>query len=121
MADEEPSIGLNLFGQSVAAKGTSAIIIMVLLVFGGGMAFLLYDRTQEAERQSLRLFDEQTRTLIGQHILTQDTLRSMKEVNESISTVLNEQNYIILSDEKERQEIKRGLRRPASLSRKLNN
>lgn len=121
MVDEEPSIGLSLFGQSVAAKGTSAIIILVLLAFGGGMAFLLYDRTQQMERQAQALVDAQTRTLVAQHASIQETLHGLREVNESISAALNEQNYIILSDEKEKQEIKKGLRRPASLSKKLNN
>jgi hypothetical protein len=124
---DEPSISASLFGQSVAAKGTSAIIILVLCLFGSAVSYLLYDRAQMNEDhldaislQYAKARDEQTHRMATEHTAIVEGMQALKEVNETISTGLNEQNFIILSDEKERKEIKKGLTIPSSLRKKLN-
>ncbi len=126
MADDEPTIGIHLFGQSVAARGTSAIIILVLLAAFGAVAFLLWDRTKQSDvhldaisAQHTKARDEQTMQLNRDHLSIVEAVKSVQGVNEKIGELIEEQNYIVLSNDADRKAMKEKLRRPASLSRKL--
>lgn len=122
----DDAVKTKLFGIPLEAKGVNGIAMSIMALAIGGCMFLLYDRSKQNEVQLNAVSqahaiarDKQTTQMAMEHTAIVDALRSLKEVNESISVGLNEQNYIILSDEQEKREIKKGLRRPPSLSRKL--
>lgn len=124
MAEDE--VGAKVFGIPIRAKGVNGIGMGIMALALGGCMYLLYDRTKqsdtklEAISQSHAIArDRQTGQMAAEHTAIVEALKGLKDVNESISVGLNEQNYIILSDEKERQEIKKQLRRPPSLTKKL--
>ena len=124
MADDE--VATKAFGFPVKLKGVNGISLGIMALAIGGCMFLLYDRTQRSEMhldaisQSHAIArDRQTQQMATEHTAIVEALKSLRDANESISTGITEQNYIILSDEQEKREIKKGLRRPPSLSRKL--
>lgn len=126
MAEDDPVISASIFGQSVAAKGTSAIIILVLLVAFGSVTFLLWERTQQSEEhldaisaQHSKARDEQTALFNRDHLAIVEAVKGVQSVNEKIGELIEEQNYIVLSNDSDRKAMKEKLRRPPSLSRKL--
>lgn len=117
MVDDE--VGAKPFGIPIKAKGVNAIALTIMAVAIGGCMFLLWDSTKRSEShldaisQSHAIArDRQTQQMGSEHTAIVDSLRGVREA-------IEEQNYIILQDEQEKREIKRGLRRPPSLSRKL--
>ena len=118
MADEENTLSLSVFGQSAAAKGTSAIIILVLLAFAGGLGFLLWDRSNDD-----RLAQDLLTATLSAHVATMQTDHAIMnaaaeraaEAAASTSRQLKIQNYIILLDPDEKKDVKRRMVRPAEL------
>ena len=127
MADEQDqSIHATLFGQSVSAKGTSAIIILVLLVATIGAGVLLYDRMQQSEQhldtlavQQAADRDKQTKQMVIEHTAIVEAIQALKDVNESIRKGMDESTFINLANERERADMKKRLVMPESLRRKL--
>ena len=111
MGDED-EVKATIFGTPLAIKGIAAIVVVILALALAGLIYLLLtfnkgEHLQQSEQQS------------REHDSLVDTLKSINETNKGIGELLNEQNYMVLSDEKERQAMKEKLRRPSSLSRKL--
>jgi len=87
----------------------------VLTVALAGAGFLLWERLQDQKVEHLQQTQQQT----IEHESIVNALKAMQGVNEQIGELIDEQNYIVLSDEKERKAMKDKLQRPSSLSRKL--
>lgn len=117
-ADQEQSISANLFGQSVAAKGTSGIIILVLLGLSVSLMYLLDKRSTDTEMSIAKGFAAHSVQMNLEHASIISGLKDIKEVNESISESLKVQNFLILADERKRREIKDRLDVPDSLRKK---
>lgn len=117
MTDDE--VGAKLFGVPIKAKGVNGIGMAILAVAVGGCMFLLYDRGRQSDLHLDAISqahaiarDRQTDKLSSEHSAIVDALKSLNDG-------LMEQNFIILSDEKEKQEIKKKYRMPESLKKKL--
>lgn len=105
---DDTQVAVSAFGNSLVAKGTNGIIIVVLIAALGGVIYLV-----------LNVLSERTRLSTEEHIGIIDSISGIKGANDKIGDLIEEQNYIILSDEKEKADIKRRLKRPPSLSKKL--
>ena len=124
MTDDE--VGAKPFGIPIKAKGVNAIALTIMAVAIGGCMFLLWDSTKRSEShldsisQSHAIArDRQTQQMATEHTAIVEALKGVREANESISAGITEQNFIILSDEREKQDIKKNYRMPESLRRKL--
>jgi hypothetical protein len=112
MADEPESVNATIMGHTVGIKGVTMLVVVVLAVALGGLIYLLLIRNQD---EHLAQSVQQTR----EHQSLVETLQSINDTNQKIGELVDEQNYIVLSDEKERKAMKDKLRRPSSLSKKL--
>lgn len=118
MAEEEQSISASIFGQSVAAKGISGIILLVVVCALFGAGYLLWD-SNNANRQALTtmslVLGEHATSMQNEHKAIAKSMETLIEVGTSSGRQLKIQNYIILSDPKEKEDIKRKLGRPVEL------
>lgn len=111
VADENDELRLSAFGSGAAAKGTSAIMILVLMIALGASGYMLYERS----RQDREVLATITKTLTEHASNMRADHTTMIETSSSTSRQLKIQNYIILADPQEKAEIKRKLGRPAEL------
>jgi predicted PurR-regulated permease PerM len=110
MSDEE--VKATVFGTPVAIKGIAALVVVVLAAALGGLIYLLLTvNASEHRQQSIQQMQE--------HQAFVETLKEINHTNEKIQDAVDENSYMVLADEKERQAIKAKLGRPSSLSRKL--
>lgn len=123
---EDESISVKILGKGVAAKGPLAIVVLVLGFALAGSMYLLYERTENSERhieeisaQHSRERAEQTQQFTREHAQIVAAIGAVQSVNEKIGNLLDEQNFIVLSDEGARKDMKRRLRMPPSLAMKL--
>jgi len=126
MADDQESIETKFLGIPIKAKGINAIALVIMALATGGSMFLLYERTQQGEEhldaisaQHAKARDEQTAQFNRDHQAIVVAVEAVQKVNETISKLIEEQNFIVLSDDTQRKDIKRRLRMPKSLSDKL--
>lgn len=117
MPDDE--VETKVFGIPIRAKGVNGIAMGIMALALGVSMFLLYDRTKQSEQHLDSISQSHAIARERQTHQTTSEHTAIVEALKSIDTGITEQNYIILSDEQEKREIKRGLRRPPSLSRKL--
>jgi hypothetical protein len=110
MGDEE--VKATIFGTPISIKGLAAMVVVVLAVALGGLIYLIVTVNGN---QHVQQTEQETR----EHESVVDALRTMNETNEKIGNLVNEQNFMLLSDEKERKAMKDRLRMPSSLSHKL--
>jgi flagellar basal body-associated protein FliL len=112
MTEEPEEVKATVFGTPIAVKGVTMLIVVVLAVALGGLIYFMVTGNQA---EHLQQTGQQTR----EHQNLVETLKSINETNQKIGELVDEQNYIVLSDEKERKAMKDKLRRPSSLSKKL--
>lgn len=117
MADDE--VGAKVFGIPIEAKGVNGIAMGIMALAIGGCMFLLYERTKQSEVQLEAV--SKTHTLAREEQIRQTTTEHTAIVDalKSLNDGITEQNFIILSEEKEKQEIKKKYRMPESLRKKL--
>jgi flagellar basal body-associated protein FliL len=109
---DEAEVKATIFGTPVAVKGIAALVVVILaLSLGGLIYFMLTWNQSEHQQQS----EQQTR----EHHSLVETLKNINDTNQRIGELVDEQNYIVLSDDKDRKAMKEKLRRPLSLSKKL--
>lgn len=131
------ALGGKFLGQDVVAKGQFAIVMLVMCLAIGAAMFLLYERTENSERhieqisaQHSKERAEQTALLMKmnaessadrtrEHTAIVAAIVAVQGVNEKIGELVEEQNFIVLSDEGERRRMRVKLREPPSLQRKL--
>jgi hypothetical protein len=125
MADED-SIETKVLGIPLKAKGINAVALVIMALATGGSMFLLWDRTQQSDEhldaislQHTKARDEQTAIFNRDHLAIVEAVKGVQSVNEKIGELIEEQNYIVLSNDADRKAMKEKLRRPPSLSRKL--
>lgn len=118
MADDE--VSAKILGIPINAKGVNGIGMAILAVSLGACMFLLYDRTQQSDAHLDAISkahsiarDRQTDQLTNDH-------NAITHALETLGNSINDQNFIILSDEKQRREMKDKMDMPDSLRRKLN-
>ena len=109
---EDQEVKMTVFGHPVAIKGLSMFVVLVL---AAALGVIIYFVVTGNETQHARQSDMQTR----EHQDLVEGLREIHQTSEKIGELVNEQNYMLLSDEKERKSMKEHLRRPSSLSKKL--
>lgn len=107
MADQE-EVKATLFGAPIAVKGINMLVVVVLAAALGGLIYLLLGQMRDQEAAQ----GQQTQHQTIEHEALVDSLRSIGEL-------IDEQNFIVLSNEAERTAMKEKLRRPSSLSKKL--
>ena len=115
MADDPEEVKATILGVPVAVKGVNMLVVVLLAVALAGAGFLLWEQMS----MTTEIHHEQTIRQTTEHNGIAESLKGMQKANESIGELIDEQNYIILSDEKERKAIKEKLGRPPSLSKKL--
>jgi hypothetical protein len=124
MAEDE--VTMKLFGIPVTAKGVNGIAMGIMACALAACMFLLYDRTKQSEVHLDEISqahaiarDRQTAKMAQEHTAIVEALQGLKDVNLAVGDSLNEQNFIILSNEAQRQAIKEKIRMPDSLKKKL--
>ena len=110
MGDEPESVKGTIMGHQFSIKGMGMAVVVILAVALGGLGYLFWEQMQASNVM---------RTLEHQHIV--DALTSIEHVNAGNGKLLEEQNFIILQDTKEKERIAKGLRMPQSLRNKLDN
>jgi septal ring factor EnvC (AmiA/AmiB activator) len=127
MADPtEDEASAKVMGVPFRIRGMNGINMMLLSLAIGGCMFLLYDRAQRNEAQLEAVSqahalgrDRQTTQMAQEHAAIVQTMRESQQTSQNLVEAINEQNYLLLADERERSEIKRRLKRPESLTKKL--
>jgi hypothetical protein len=94
VSEPDESFGATVAGVPIGIKGVNMAVVAILAV---ALAVILY---------MVMVRSAQEHSEIG---------GNLKDIGE----LLEEQNYIVLSDERERQDIKKQLRRPPSLLKKM--
>lgn len=122
---EEPSINASVFGQSFGAKGTSGIVILSVLCMAMGMGWLLYDRSRQdrvdmnnmavAIEAHAKTLSEHSLAMQAQHLMISKGMESLVDIGGSTTRQLKIQNWIILSNDKEKERIKNRLGTPIEL------
>jgi len=115
MADDQDSLETTVLGVPVKAKGINVVALVIMALATGGSMFLLWERTNQFVYQ----LDTKTAQLSAEHLKLVGAISDVSKVNETISKLIEEQNFIVLSDDAQRKEIKKRLRMPKSLSEKL--
>jgi len=127
MADStDDEVSAKVLGVPFRIRGMNGINMVLLSVAVGGCMFLLYDRAQRNEVQLEAISqahavgrDRQTAQMAQEHAAIVQTMRESSQTSQNLVEAINEQNYLLLADERERLEIKRRLKRPESLTKKL--
>jgi len=101
---DQDSVSGAIAGNQFKIRGTGAIIVVVLAGALLATGYLLMEFMKHAS--------EEHRAIV-------DAISGVNKVNEQIGKLIDEQNFIVLSDEKERQDIKKQIRMPDSLRKKL--
>jgi hypothetical protein len=110
MPDDE--VETRVLGTPVKVKGLGALVVVILALALGGLIWMLLARTEEEHQHQSSQQTQEHRGIV-------DALGKIGNANESIGEKIDEQNYIILLDDKERRAIKDKLQRPPSLSKRL--
>lgn len=121
MAGDDSEVTLNAFGKTVSIKGLGTIFVLIVLLFAGGLSFMLYNLSSsatlavhaalEVQRQSVA----EHRALIETSIQLQEShkviIEGVKDLGESVKT----QTYMLLADPATKEDIKRRLAMPKEL------
>lgn len=117
----EDEVTINAFGKSLSIKGLGTILILVVIVFAGGLAWMLYDMSQKAGLAVERAIVIQQQTAIEHKAIMEAAvsikdnqniiLEGVKRVESSVKV----QNWILLADPSEKSEIKQKMNMPQEL------
>lgn len=121
MAGDDSEVTLNAFGKTLSIKGLGTIFVMVVLIFAGGLAWMLYDLSHSASLAVDKALLMQQQIAIEHKAIieaalaikqNQDTImEGVKKVDSSVKT----QNWILLADPMEKADIKRKMAMPREL------
>lgn len=121
MVDDNTELTIAGFGKSVTIKGVFAIFIIAISTVSVFLGWLLYSITKSSEvAMAISHADQDQRAQEHRELKNIVTAISAEHVyiSEAIQKVdssLKVQNYILLSDQKEREAIKRRLTLPKEL------
>jgi hypothetical protein len=125
-ASQEDEVSAKLLGVPFRVKGINGLTMVLLAAAVAGCMFLLYERSTRGEEQLAAVSqshaiarDRQTAQMSDEHTAIVQSMRQLQSVNEHIGEAINEQSYLLLADDKERTDIKKRLKRPESLTKKL--
>jgi len=108
MADDhksdQESVQGTIMGNQFKIRGIGAVVVIVLAGALLATGYLLIEFMKQASKE---------------HEAIVEAVVGVGKVNESIGRLIDEQNFIVLSDERDRQEIKKQIRMPDSLRKKL--
>lgn len=117
----EDEVTLNAFGKSVSIKGLGTILVLVVVVFAGGLAYMLYDLSTAATKavEKALVIQQQTsvehKAIMDAALVIKDNqgiiLDGVKRVESSIKV----QNWILLADPAEKSDIKNKMNMPKEL------
>jgi hypothetical protein len=94
---DQQELTTTLFGVPVAVKGVNMLVVMILGLALAGLGYLFWERGKVQTVEHGGIVD------------------TLKDISQS----LDEQNFIVLSNEAERASMKARLRMPSSLKSKL--
>lgn len=119
VTDDE--VTLNAFGKSVSIKGLGTILVIVVIVFAGGLAYMLYDLSHSAALALEKALVIQQQTAVEHKAIMESALvikenqvtilEGVKKVDSSVKT----QNWILLADPLEKADIKKRMAMPKEL------
>lgn len=117
----EDEVTVNAFGKSVSIKGLGTILVLVVIIFAGGLAWMLYDMSQKAGQAVERAIVIQQQTAVEHKAIMEAALLikenqstimdGVKKIDSSVKT----QNWILLADPIEKADIKRRMAMPREL------
>lgn len=117
----EDEVTVNAFGKSVSIKGLGTILVLVVVVFAGGLSYMLYDLSHSAGVAVEKAIVIQQQTAIEHKAIMEAALlikenqvtilEGVKKVDSSVKT----QNWILLADPIEKADIKRRMAMPREL------
>lgn len=117
----EDEVTLNAFGKSVSIKGLGTILVLVVVVFAGGLSYMLYDLSHAATIAVREAVAVQQQTAV-EHKAIMDAAAAIQNnqtiIIEGVKKVtgsVQDQNWILLADPVEKADIKRRMAMPKGL------
>lgn len=117
----EDEVTLNAFGKSVSIKGLGTIFVVVVIVFAGGLGWMLYDLSHAASLAVEKALGMQQQISIEHKAIIEAAtaikdnqitiLEGVKKIDSSVKT----QNWILLADPVEKADIKHRMAIPKEL------
>lgn len=111
MGDEDKhpeSVDATILGHTFRVRGLNTVVVVIMAGALACSGWLIWEHTARS-----------TQLATQEHMKLIEAIEAVSQVNEKISELIDEQNYIVLSNDAERRGMKEKLRRPPSLSRKL--
>lgn len=108
----EDELTLNAFGKSVSIKGLGTIFVLVVIVFAGGLAYMLYDLSHSATLAVKEALAVQQQTVVEHKAIMEASaaiqnnqttiIRGVEKIEARVET----QNIILLQDEAWKKKLK---------------